>query len=205
MARESVMKRQILFFGASHVAGIGDPAGLGWVGRVAAASFRAGRPFIPYNLGVGGETSVDVLARWQIEAQPRLRAMVESRVVFSFGVNDTTLQGAGTRVEPTNSQEALSVILRRARAMELPALVVGPAPVANEEQNERIESISRRFFGVCREKGVGFVEVFEALHNSKIWREEVAAEDGAHPGAAGYKALTKVVLATEWNNWLPRS
>jgi acyl-CoA thioesterase I len=46
-----MIDKQVLFFGDSHVAGVGDEAGLGWVGRVAAASFEAGQPFIPYNLG----------------------------------------------------------------------------------------------------------------------------------------------------------
>ena len=37
---------------------------LGWVGRVVAASFAAGTPVTAYNLGVRGETSVQVASRW---------------------------------------------------------------------------------------------------------------------------------------------
>jgi len=66
--------RQVLFFGDSHIAGTGDPEKLGWVGRVAAASLSAGQPFLPYNLGVGGNTSVDVLRRWPIETHWRERS-----------------------------------------------------------------------------------------------------------------------------------
>lgn len=199
---EPTLKRQVLFFGDSHVAAVGDESGRGWVGRLAAASFDAGQPLIAYNLGVGGETSVDVLGRWQIEAQPRLRAIMESRVVFSFGVNDTTLEDGRARVELSDSLEALEKILRRANSLQLSVLIVGPAPVADEEQNERIESVSRRFFGACREEGVPFVDVFRALRDSRIWREEVAADDGAHPGAAGYAALAQCVLAGGWLDWL---
>jgi hypothetical protein len=45
--------RRILFFGDSLVAGVGDPSGDGWVGRVVAASCAAGLPVTAYNLGVG--------------------------------------------------------------------------------------------------------------------------------------------------------
>jgi lysophospholipase L1-like esterase len=181
---EPKLKRQVLFFGDSHVACVGDQSGLSWVGRVAAASFDAGQPVIAYNLGVGGETSVEVLGRWQTEAQPRLRAMMESQVVFSFGVNDTTLEDGCVRVEPAQSVEALVALLNRAASLRLPALVVGPAAVADEEQNERIESVSRRYAGACREEGVPFVDVFTRLRDSKLWRQEVGADDGARPGAA---------------------
>src|SRR4029077_13817605 len=44
-------ERRVLFFGASLVAGVGDPAGLGWVGRVVAASFALDVPLTAYNLG----------------------------------------------------------------------------------------------------------------------------------------------------------
>ena len=197
-----MINRQVLFFGDSHVAGVGDEAGLGWVGRIAAAGFDAGRPFIPYNLGVGGNTSVDVLTRWQIEAQPRLRALMRSRVVFSFGVNDTTLEGGECRVEASDSLEALAKILSRADSLELQTLIVGPAPVDDEEQNDRIAALSQGFATICAERSVPFVDIVGALRDSKVWRREVAGDDGAHPGGAGYGLLAELVLAAGWLDWL---
>jgi acyl-CoA thioesterase-1 len=197
-----MIDKQVLFFGDSHVAGVGDEAGLGWVGRVAAASFDAGRPFIPYNLGVGGDTSVDVLTRWQIEAQPRLRALMKSRVVFSFGVNDTTLEDERPRVEGERSLGALGKALERADDLGLTALVVGPAPVDDEDQNERIAALSQGFAAICADKSAPFVDIVGELRNSPVWREEVATDDGAHPGAAGYELLAELVLAEGWLEWL---
>lgn len=40
----TVIDQCLLFVGDSPVAGVGHPAGLGWVGRVDAASFGAGTP-----------------------------------------------------------------------------------------------------------------------------------------------------------------
>jgi len=67
-----MVDQRVLFFGDSHAAGIGDPEGKGWVGRVVAESFRLGHPLMAYNLGVRGETSEQVAARWHAEALPRL-------------------------------------------------------------------------------------------------------------------------------------
>lgn len=62
---------------------VGDPTGRGWVGRCVAAAYDAGTAVTPYNLGVRGDTSRDVLERWEGEARPRLAAEAAMRVVFS--------------------------------------------------------------------------------------------------------------------------
>jgi acyl-CoA thioesterase-1 len=71
-----VVDRRVLFFGDSLVAGVSDPMGLGWVGRVVAASFAAGTPLTAYNLGVRAETSVQLASRWRQETGPRLSEVV---------------------------------------------------------------------------------------------------------------------------------
>jgi hypothetical protein len=88
-----------LFFGDSLVAGVRDPGGKGWVARVVAASFAEGLPLTAYNLGVRGETSQQVAARWRAESLPRLLPSTDARIVLSFGANDTTVEGGGLRVE----------------------------------------------------------------------------------------------------------
>src|SRR5579875_2085890 len=106
-----MVDRRVLFFGDSHVLGIGDPTGVGWVGRVALASFDAGLPVTAYNLGVRGETSVDVASRWWRETSPRLLAAADTKVVLSFGINDTTSEHGQTRVAADESCDALAGIL----------------------------------------------------------------------------------------------
>ena len=52
-------------------AGYGDPKGLGWVGRVVARTQHPDLDLTAYNLGVRGDTSADVVARWGTECHPR--------------------------------------------------------------------------------------------------------------------------------------
>ncbi len=194
--------RRVLFFGDSLVAGVGDPPGLGWVGRVVAASFAAGVPMTAYNLGVRGETSVQVASRWRQETRPCLLPGADTRIVMSFGANDTTIEGGQQRVDPDSSRGALETILDRAATIGLPVLVVGPAPVEEAEQNRRIQALSVTFGEICAEGGLPFVSVIEQLLDDAAWMKRVAAGDGAHPGAAGYDALARRVLEGGWLDWL---
>jgi acyl-CoA thioesterase-1 len=41
--------------------------------------------------------------------------------------------------------------------------------------------------------------VFEDLLADRVWMQQVAAVDGAHPGAEGYRRLADLV----WVQWLP--
>ena len=194
--------QRVLFFGDSHVAGVGDPSGLGWVGRVVAASHAARMPLTAYNLGVRGETSVQVASRWRQETRARLSPGADTRIVVSFGANDTTIEDGAQRVEDDRSRDALGEMLERARAIGLPALVVGPAPVDDAEQNRRIQDLSVAFREICASRAAPFLGVAEPLLASSVWSKQVASGDGAHPGAAGYQALAELVLSGGWLDWL---
>jgi lysophospholipase L1-like esterase len=191
----------VLFFGDSHTVGVGDPSGLGWVGRIVATTHAEGIPLVPYNLGVRGETSEDVMRRWQGEATARASDL-ETKVVFAVGANDAAGEEEAFPAQPIASVDALGAMLRQADEAGLPAIVVGPAPVGDEQQVERIANLSSRFAEVCEQVGVPFVEVTASLRGNGTWREEIAASDEAHPGAAGYEALARIVLESGWLSWV---
>lgn len=194
--------RRIVFFGDSFVAGTGDPQGRGWVGRVVAATWAAGLPITSYGLGIRLETSAQVAARWRAETLPRLLAGADCRVVFSFGANDPTFEGGDVRVAAELSVRTLERVLDEARALDLPAFVVGPPPSCDHDQDIRIAALSRRFAEVCAARAVPFVAVAEDLAANAVWAEEAAAGDGVHPAAGGYDALARLVLAGGWLDWL---
>jgi acyl-CoA thioesterase I len=191
---------RICFFGDSFVAGVGDPAGLGWVGRLARALHAEGTPLTVYNLGVRGNTSADVLARFDSELRARLRPGTDTRVVVSFGVNDTMLDGGVPRVAPAESVANLEEIIGRTR---LPLLVVGPPPIADDEHAARIADLSGRYRELCARQAVPFAEVHPALLDSP-WIAEARLSDGAHPAEAGYQALADLVHPP-CAAWLSRS
>jgi acyl-CoA thioesterase-1 len=189
---------RVCFVGDSFVAGVGDGEHLGWVGRLAARAYRAGHPLTAYNLGVRRQTSAQVLRRFAAECELRLPRGSDSRVVCSFGVNDTTLEGGRTRVPVSGSLANLSALIESAAEHGWSLLMVGPPPIGDPEQDDRTEALHRAIAGVCERSRVGYVGVFEALRGSTVWMSQVRAGDGAHPGSEGYQCLTELV----WPGWL---
>jgi lysophospholipase L1-like esterase len=199
MARE----RHVLFFGDSFVAGVGDPTGLGWAGRVVAASHAAGHRVLAYNLGVRRDTSADVERRWRSEAAARLGyAGAAQSVVLSFGVNDMTEEHGRLRVAPDASVATLRRLVGDVRTLGLDVLVVGPPPAGEPAHDARVEELSARFAKVAAQCDVPYVETFGALVADGDWAREAAQNDGAHPAAGGYAALAGLVLAAGWIDWL---
>jgi lysophospholipase L1-like esterase len=196
---------RLLCFGDSFVAGVGDPRGQGWVGRVVEAVHAAGRPLMAYNLGVRRETSVEVAVRLRFEAMPRLLAGADCRVVFAVGANDTTVEAGAERVPPDRSCMALDKMLDQVADLGLPAAVAGPPPAGDDAQQARVVALTDAFAEVCAAREVPFWPVAQTLLASRTWLDEAAAGGGAHPGAAGYELLARTLLDAGLLDWLLRA
>jgi lysophospholipase L1-like esterase len=189
---------RICFIGDSFVNGTNDPECLGWTGRVVARAKSKGFPLTYYNLGIRRDTSRDIAGRWLSEASSRLPDNCTPFVVFSFGVNDMTIQEGRTRVPEAESIDNTRRILRAAKQRYTVALI-GPPPIADEDQNERIHRLSNLFKEIATTESVPFLSLFETLRRDSIWMAEVSADDGAHPSAAGYSKLA--ALVEQWPEW----
>ncbi len=197
-----VAPRRVLFFGDSLVAGIGDPTGGGWVALLVRACFDNALPVTAYNLGVRRETSIQIAARWRAEAAPRVPAGSDSRIVLSFGANDTTIEHGHVRVPADSSRRALATVLDEASPLGFGSFVIGPAPVDDVEQNRRIVALTESFAEVCSERDVPFIGVAETLLASSVWMSQVSAGDGAHPGAEGYQTIAQLLIDGGLLAWL---
>lgn len=192
------MDLRICFIGDSLVNGTGDPQCLGWSGRICAEAVQQSIELTYYNLGVRRETSLQIEARWPGEVAPRLPDDCSGRLVFSFGVNDTTQENGAPRVDPEASVACLHRILERAQAL-YPVLMVGPPPIADPAQNVHIGHLSEQFAEACQAINVPYLEVYRSLLQSPLWMQEVNAGDGAHPSSVGYSLLADWV--SQWRDW----
>lgn len=192
---------RICFLGESFVNGVGDPQCLGWTGRICVNAYKKGYEVTYYNLGIRRETSTELKERWLREVSSGLPSDYDGRVVFSFGVNDTTIENRKTRVELTQSIANAREILSEAKRL-YSVLMVSPPPMIGKEQNQRIADLGNEFAIVCDKLNVPYLNVFPILEKSDIWIDEARNNDGAHPKAAGYAEFAEIVENWEaWLNW----
>jgi acyl-CoA thioesterase-1 len=201
------MPVRICFFGDSMVNGTGDDACLGWVGRICASARRSGRDLTCYNLGVRRDTTADILARWQREAEARLPSEHDGRLVFSFGANDCCPGEdiGGVRVAPGRALANAEAILTAAVAWR-PTLMVGPLPICDAAVDRRTHQLSNDFAALCARLRVPYLEVFDLAVASDIWVREIAVGDGVHPNEGGYTVIARAVENwAGWRAWIDRA
>jgi lysophospholipase L1-like esterase len=187
----------LVFVGDSFVAGYGDPKALGWVSRVVARTPAGENDLTAYNLGVRGDSSADVLARWRAECNPRWSKRSERRLVLGMGVEDLE-----TGMTTARSRLNLANVLDDAAATGIATFVVGPPPSHDHELNARIEALAEAQADVCARRGVIFVDCFRPLVGHEQWQSDLASGDGRHPGQAGYGLIAWLVLHAGWPQWL---
>jgi len=189
---------RICYVGDSFVNGTGDPAKLGWTGRLSASSQSNSRDITHYNLGIRRDTSEDILKRWEDECQARLPEVSENKVVFSFGVNDTVVENGQKRVSLENSIENARKMLLKA-SEKYDVIMIGMPPIDDEEQNKVIKELDTKYQVLCNELNIPYLSIYERLANDKIWKSEVSSNDGAHPRDKGYELLANFI--EEWTGW----
>jgi acyl-CoA thioesterase-1 len=191
---------RICFFGDSIVNGTGDDDCLGWTGRVCSSARRAGHDVTHYNLGIRRDTSADVRTRWRPEAQRRLSADHNGRLVFAFGGNDCVSDGSGgIRVAHDEALANACAILSEASAW-LPTLMIGPSPLGfDADADKRVGVLSRDLEQLCKTIDVPYLPVFPILTNSEMWSKEAAQGDSTHPNSGGYATLAAII--GEWSAW----
>lgn len=185
----------ICFLGDSLTSGYGDPKGLGWVGRVVSRTVSQGVDLTAYNLGVRGQDSGQVMARWRPETTPRWHG--ERRLVVSVGSEDVV-----NGLSIARSRLNLANILDDASSSGIGCLVVGLAPGLDPAIHERTEALALAQADVCDRRSVPYVECFRPLLGHDQWASDLAVSDGVHPGQAGYGLISWLVLHHGWAQWM---
>jgi len=188
---------RICFVGDSMTNGTGDHEHLGWVGRVLQDERKRWPELTGYNLGVRRDRSDQIRATWKAEVERRLPAEFEGRVVFSFGAND-----AAQERDPDLTLADAEAILGEAK-VRWPIFMLGVVPMPDAGAQARSRALDQAYAPLCKQLGVPFLSVFDALLATPVWLNEARAGDGAHPGAGGYRRLGELVLASPvWRRWM---
>jgi acyl-CoA thioesterase I len=196
---------RVLIFGDSITQGFWDVDG-GWVNRLRKhydqkMINRTDDPPTVFNLGVSGDSSAEVLARFDNETKARSKE--DLTFVIAIGVNDARTK-AGVNFSDTNQyRQNLEGILQLARKYSDKIMFVGLTPCVEDRTNPvgwgstgytntRIREVDTALREFCEANHLPFVEIFEPFNLAQSSTELLP--DGLHPNAAGHKLIADIVL-----------
>ena len=180
----------VCFIGDSLTQGIGDQKALGWVGRLAQASFAQDpdrpRKLTVYNLGLRGESSVAIQARWRGDTDRRRRNGEDMAFVFSFGAAD------GLHKVPHEQTMAASRDILETAASLGRTLYVSPPPAHDPAWSAHIKRTGGELREICAGVGVPPFDFHAPLAGDAAYMASLTS-DGIHPDAAGYDHMAALL------------
>ena len=201
----------ICVFGASNAYGAFDRDGDGWVGRLRKYAEGAVAQItdtdLVYNCGVSGDTTKDLLRRFEVEYTARIKGLNrwnrECAILFEIGKNDCATDKKKEIGVPLKTFEVdLKKLIKSAHRFTskivfmtiLPVDEKYSAPWVGDQnisyKNENIKRYNAALRKACMELGVPLADTFLAFSESEY---KSLLEDGVHLNSRGHQKLFEVV------------
>ncbi len=202
---------RVFCFGDSITLGCNDSTGLGWPGRLCRGLMHNGRGIAAYNLGINGDTSQDIAARWHAETEARSRN-APGLILFSFGFNDAAkADGGDAQIDLAASLGNATALLNEAKSIAK-VLWIGPTPLDEsinpmqtefacwDMHNRDIALYDAAYADLAREVGIDYLQLFPEFQSSSRYQAALVCGDKVHPGDDGYAMIAERI--TDWDRWI---
>jgi len=201
---------RIYCFGDSITLGCNDSQGLGWPGRLGRGLKRNERSLAVYNLGINGDTSSNIAARWRHETEARSRNET-GLLFFAFGFNDASRPTDGKlQVELQDSIACARELMLAAKSVS-DILWIGPTPLDESVNplrtefdtwttyNDEIAGYDKAYAELAQDLDVDYLRLFPEFVQSERYSAALVSGDGIHPGDDGYAMIAEKI--SSWQTW----
>jgi lysophospholipase L1-like esterase len=175
---------RIFCFGDSITLGCNDSTGLGWPGRLCRGLVHNDRSVAVYNLGINGDTSQDIAARWRAETGARSRN-APGLILFAFGFNDAAKV---LWIGPTPLDESVNPMQTEFACWDM--------------RNQDIARYDAAYADLADAIGIDYLRLFPEFLTSPRYRAALVAGDKVHPGDDGYAMIAERIAG--WDRWLAK-
>lgn len=199
---------RVLIFGDSITQGFYDEQG-GWSTRLVNQYLEqevAGISNAPtlFNLGISGDTTQNLLDRFESETSARIDKASDNALVFAIGTNDTIFRGNDVDSTPEEYHLKLSKLVDMARSYTDKLLFVSLFPVIDEllqpfpwsssgkcYSTERMKLFNDTLVAFCNDNELRLVDVWSEYEERPDLK--VLFFDGIHPNSKGHRIIVDLV------------
>ena len=183
------MEHSICIFGASSTQGFYDLEKGGWADRLKIYAYEKSLTtddyFEVFNLGVSGNTSRDLLKRFNNEAKERNPSVI----IISLGDNDS-----GLKISISEYADNMNKILSLAKKLTHNIILIGlkkvnekltnPVPWNKDAHyiNSEIKKYDSKLNDIAIKHKLEYLPIFNLLNDTDL-------EDGLHPNSKGHEKI----------------
>lgn len=175
----------------------------GWVNRI--ASYIRKENDVIYNCGVSGDTTADLLKRFNTECEARAKEAIEYKeqfvLVFSIGLNDSYLLDGKPKITEKQFETNLNKLIATAKSYTKKIFFIEISPVNELEtspirdnkhvayRNSRIVKYNEILDRVCKKNNLKIIPVYNTLRKGR----NGVLYDGLHLNSKGHKIMADAV------------
>lgn len=198
----------LLIFGSSITWGAWDQQG-GWAQRLKnfcdnkASESDFDNYTAVYCLGVSGDNTVDLLARFDTEVNARIDEEEKTLLLIEIGINDSqyVLDENKHRISPEEYRENLLKLIEKSKQYQAGLIFVGLTPVDDSKVDptpwtpgksyrlEFVEKYEKILKEVSQEQNIPFIEIMSKF-KGKDYKNLLT--DGLHPNTEGHQIMYEV-------------
>lgn len=194
----------ILAFGDSITFSRGDSNHEGWAGLLAHYFESLDYYNCLFNLGIPGDSSADLLKRFEVEADARIRYLRELDkfvILVGIGINDSRFNDelGNAQTEPEQFKKNIEKLIELSKQRTKDVVFIGLTPVDEKLtnpyettyfNNERVSQFNDIIKSCCADEGVLFLDMFKELSALDYC---ALLDDGLHPNSAGYQKMYEII------------
>ena len=158
-----------------------------------------------YNLSISGNTTEDLLERFDFEIKQRLKEEENKTIIiFAIGANDSDFVHSKNDfwVQPKKTKKNIKKFIEIAQKFSTEIIFVGLLPAEEQKvcpmpwdmdkssKNKNIQRYNEIIKSVCKENDIYFIEIFE---NWIKMDYKKLLEDGLHPNSEGHQKIFEIV------------
>lgn len=190
----------IYAFGDSITYGVWDKEKGGWANRLRLA-YETQYPndrYTVFNLGISGEITQEINARFDIECSLRFNPDNDSIIILAVGINDSQDDYDQDRVSIEDFHSEVSQLIKKAKHYTNKVLFIGltnvdesrvaPIPWHLEKcyYNHKIKAFDRIIQEETEKQHIEYLYVYDLLQIEDL-------SDGLHPNETGHQKLCDIV------------
>ena len=176
-----------IIFGDSISYGLYDKESLGWVNRV---RLNLTNNHYLFNLAIPGQSSKDILDRFEIELKNRYNNLDNFKLIFAFGIKDALLLSKDNNhinIFKENVLKIIEISKKHTKDINFVGLIKLDFAIRNEYNLEDVIAIDNTLEEICKDNNLNYIKLIDLINEDEL-------TDGLHPNSIGHKKISERIL-----------